>query len=331
MAEEVAVADFSDDEEEEVTVVAEWVLVGKVLSLVPLSINTITAAMRPGWGNPYGLKFRSIGVKADNLFLAEFGCKIDRDRSLGGFPWIVGKYSVLMKEYDERLSASEISFERMEILARILNLPLGWMNEQKGTRAMSLLGTVVKMDVDANGKASGAYLRARISIEVEKPIKHGVMLRMSRNDDPRWFDAQYEMLPFFCFFCGIMGHSELECSSPVPRKEGGRPPYQTEIPLRAADDRRRKPQSFAEAAAESFGSGSSSSWNNHMHGDKRRSKPNADKSQKSASAGSGTGKDADDDATSPVKAGAPGTSKEKVHQTVARAMTYLRQRKWKGC
>jgi hypothetical protein len=63
-----------------------------------------------------------------------------------------------LKEYDEKLKPSEIHFDRMEIWARILNLPLGWMNQQRGVRAMRLLGDVKKMDVDSDGKARGVFL-----------------------------------------------------------------------------------------------------------------------------------------------------------------------------
>lgn len=52
---------------------------------------------------------------------------------------------------------------------RILNLQLGWMNQHRETRAMRLLGEVRKMDVDGDGKASGAFLRARVAIELDKP------------------------------------------------------------------------------------------------------------------------------------------------------------------
>lgn len=62
---------------------------------------------------------------------------------------------MILQPYDERLSASEIVFGRMEIWVRILNLPLGWMNQQRGSRTMSLIGNIVKMDVDGDGKASG--------------------------------------------------------------------------------------------------------------------------------------------------------------------------------
>jgi len=72
----------------------------------------------------------------------------------------------------------------MEIWARILDLPLGWMNEKRGARAMGLLGAVVKMDVDTDGKACGPFLRAWVAIDVGKPIRRGVFLKMSQNAPP---------------------------------------------------------------------------------------------------------------------------------------------------
>jgi hypothetical protein len=39
--------------------------------------NAVHGAMKPAWGNPRGLKIRSIGMKGENLFVAEFGFKQD--------------------------------------------------------------------------------------------------------------------------------------------------------------------------------------------------------------------------------------------------------------
>jgi len=50
-----------------------------------------------------------------------------------------------------------------------------------------------------------------------------------------------------------MGHIDVECASPAPRNAEGKLPY--DLKLRA-DDRKKRMQSFSEAAAESYGSGS---------------------------------------------------------------------------
>jgi hypothetical protein len=131
--EEEAIAEFSDKEDAEVLAPAEWVLVGKVLSPMPVHINTVRSAMKPAWGNPVGVKFQAIGEKGANLFVVEFGSARDMEKVLSGSPWMVGKYAVLLQEYDEKLSASDIIFDRLELWVWILNLPLGWMNRARGS------------------------------------------------------------------------------------------------------------------------------------------------------------------------------------------------------
>lgn len=47
----------------------KWLLAGKVLHRHLFHIQTIASALRPAWGNPRGLQFRSMG---ENTFVAEF-------------------------------------------------------------------------------------------------------------------------------------------------------------------------------------------------------------------------------------------------------------------
>jgi hypothetical protein len=130
-ADEGGVVDFSDDEDLGEAAKVEWALLGKVLSPTALNANTIRSAMTPAWGNPFGLKVRSIGERGDNLFVAEFGSEVDMERVLAGTPWLAGKHAVILKEYDEKLKPTEIRFDWMDIWVRLLNLPLGWMNEHR--------------------------------------------------------------------------------------------------------------------------------------------------------------------------------------------------------
>jgi hypothetical protein len=50
------------------------------------------------------------------------------ERVLAGTPWTFGRYAIILKVYDEKLSASEIIFDRLEMWVHILNLLLRWMN-----------------------------------------------------------------------------------------------------------------------------------------------------------------------------------------------------------
>lgn len=49
------------------------------------------------------------------MFVAVLESKVDMERVLAGAPWVVGRYAVILQQYDEKLSASEIVFDRMEI------------------------------------------------------------------------------------------------------------------------------------------------------------------------------------------------------------------------
>lgn len=119
------VVTLSDDEEGEDASRMKWAVIREVLSPSALHITTIRNAMRLAWGNPYGLKLRSVGDKANNLFIVEFGSSDDKKRVLEGSSWMVGRHTVVLQEYDETLKPSDVSFAKMEMWVRILNLPFG--------------------------------------------------------------------------------------------------------------------------------------------------------------------------------------------------------------
>jgi hypothetical protein len=79
--EEGEFAVFSDDEGEGEMATVEWAWLGKMLSFTVLHVSTITRAMKPAWGNPFGLKIRSIRERNANLFVAQFRCKEDKEGS----------------------------------------------------------------------------------------------------------------------------------------------------------------------------------------------------------------------------------------------------------
>lgn len=72
-------------------------------------------------------------------------------------------------------------------------------------------------------------------------------MKIKNDVNPEWFDIQY------CMACGILGHVELECEKRVIPNDNLKLLY--DIKLRALEMKKKKFQSFAEASAESYGSG----------------------------------------------------------------------------
>ena len=242
LADETEVVDMSDDEEQDDSTLVKWALVGKVLSPNVVHIQSIRSAMYPAWGNPRGLRIRPAG---DNVFVTDFATKADRDRAFEGTPWMVGRHVVLLHDFDPRLRSSDIRFDSMTIWARIVDLPFEWMNDKKGLKIARLIDKHCSVDVDEFGEASGTFLRARVAIPIDQPLRRWVTVRRGSTDVS--FNLQYEKLPFFCFSCGLIGHRELECRSLADRDDAGKLPF--DRGLRAPEDRRRKLQSFGQAAA----------------------------------------------------------------------------------
>jgi hypothetical protein len=177
---------FSDDEETTNDGGSlDFTTIGKVLSPSTLHISTITSAMRPAWGNPVGLILRSVGERVDNMFIEEFGTDFDRQKALEGTPWLVGCYAVILQEYDEPLKPSNVSFSTVTMWVRILDLPFGWMNAKRGARVVGLIGEVQKVEADSEGKVSGPFLRARVVIDISKPLRRGILLKKDKSSAPR--------------------------------------------------------------------------------------------------------------------------------------------------
>ncbi|KAE8772758.1 hypothetical protein D1007_55169 [Hordeum vulgare] len=156
-----------EEDDEDYPGCLSWALVGKVLAPNTLHVSTIKAALRPAWGNPRGLEFHLLGA---NRFLAEFGSKADKDRVSDGSPWTISKHCIMLKEFDPSLKPSDVCFDTLSMWVRILNLPFGLMNDDRGKALASTLGKVERMDVDDKGRAWGDYMRVRIFVDVNQPL-----------------------------------------------------------------------------------------------------------------------------------------------------------------
>jgi hypothetical protein len=209
----------------------KWTLAGKVLFRNVFHIQTISSALRPAWGNPRGLEFRPVG---ENMFLADFESQRDRDRVRDGSPWHVSKNAVILEEFVECMQPSELRFEKLQLWARVLNLPF---NLRNATWGKAIAKQIDKTATQFVFDPVGGYLRVRVTVDINKPLQRGLLIDSAARQSRDWYDIQYEHIPHFCFSCGRLGHSDLFCPTPGSKDEYGKWPFGAG--LRAPDDRKK--------------------------------------------------------------------------------------------
>ena len=74
----------------------------------------------------------------------------------------------------------------------------------------AVVGKVEEVESDDNGECIGKYVRARILVDITKPLKKIIFLEQDgENKIP--IPVLYERLLDFCFCCDKLGHQFREC------------------------------------------------------------------------------------------------------------------------
>lgn len=83
----------------------------------------------------------------------------------------------------------------------------------------------------------GGYLRARVNLDVAKPLRRWILIESARRGTTNPYDIQYENIPHFCLSCGHLGHFDPFCPMPGAKDENDDLPFGKG--LRLPDERKR--------------------------------------------------------------------------------------------
>ncbi|KAK3189417.1 hypothetical protein Dsin_028978 [Dipteronia sinensis] len=86
------------------------------------------------------------------------------------------------------------------------------MTKEIGRFLGSFIGAVREVDSGPYGDCLGKYLRVRVAIEVDKPLRRFLRADVLGDGEETVMPIQYERLPDFYFRCGILGHTVRGCS-----------------------------------------------------------------------------------------------------------------------
>lgn len=75
------------------------------------------------------------------------------------------------------------------------------------------MGKFLKVDCDQDNFCWWESLKLKILVDITKPLRRGIWVSLSGDQESIWINAKYERLPDFCYGCGRIGHVIKDCKS----------------------------------------------------------------------------------------------------------------------
>ncbi|KAF5458477.1 hypothetical protein F2P56_022503 [Juglans regia] len=183
------------------------------------------------WRSEGWFQFKDVG---ENRMLVEFQHERDKDKVLQGRPWSFDRNLICIQELDGQVPLKEITFNRELFWVQAHDLPLACMTREIGMKPFSGMEKVEEVETDEAGCGWGSTLRARVEVDISKPLIRGRFIELEGMQ--LWLPFKYERLPAFCFECGTIKHSRL-CpgASRMVNKDAGHQygPWLRAVPPRA--------------------------------------------------------------------------------------------------
>jgi hypothetical protein len=156
----------------------------------------------------------------DNKFILEFDTEPRYQYALNGGPWRHKGDALIVVPYDGFSRPLEIEINSINMWVRFYDVPVTLMSS---AFTMALAKKVSNEVLEVGGPVRD-FVRAKVAFRLEDPLQPTVEIKI-KNKGVMSFEVRYENVPFFCFNCGRMGHSERECPDELDESDDDEEEY----------------------------------------------------------------------------------------------------------
>ncbi|KAL2902576.1 hypothetical protein RDABS01_027658 [Bienertia sinuspersici] len=158
------------------------------------------------WTLPGKVIIRVIDV---NRFVFQFFHWRDKEKVMEGRPWCFDQQLLILESITDNEKTSQVALNHSPFWIRVYNLPFNCRSNVALQTLTGGMGSI--MEIEPDEFELDKFRRIRILLDVRKPLRRSQRIK-NKDGSVVTIDFKYERLPFFCFACGVMGHSEKECS-----------------------------------------------------------------------------------------------------------------------
>ncbi|XP_030965677.1 uncharacterized protein LOC115986615 isoform X1 [Quercus lobata] len=177
--------------------------------------------LRSAWkmeGND--LKITDVG---DGLFRFKFSMESQLKWVINNGPWSFHNHILLLRRWEKGMTAFSVNFQTVPMWVQVWGLPFDLINKEVGIDIGQGIGRVIEVDWKAIASDQARFLRVRVDVPLDKPIRRGAPVLSPEGDKVR-VAFQYERLCGLCFHCGLLGHEAKACKT-TKLKVGEESPY----------------------------------------------------------------------------------------------------------
>lgn len=154
-----------------------WCLVGRFLTESPIDFQAMQNKMASLWRPGRGVYVKEL---EPNSYIFQFYHEIDIKRVIEGSPWTFGRFYFLLERLKSGDNPRTMSLNRILLWVQIHGLDPGFMSQRVLQDIGNYIGVFSESDPNNFLGVWRDYLRVRVSIPLEKPLKRRMKLKRSK-------------------------------------------------------------------------------------------------------------------------------------------------------
>ncbi|XP_050282321.1 uncharacterized protein LOC126723089 isoform X7 [Quercus robur] len=201
----------------------EWSLslLGRFHTTELINFRAAENHLRSAWkieGND--LKITDVG---DGLLRFKFSMESQLKWVINNGPWSFDNHILLLRRWEKGMTVFSVNFQTVPMWVQVWELPFDLINQEAGRAIGRRIGRVIEVDCKSIASGEARFLRVRVDVPLDKPIRRGAPVLSPEGDKVR-VAFKYEGLCGLCFHCGLLGHEAKACKT-TKLKVGEKSPY----------------------------------------------------------------------------------------------------------